>query len=260
MRSPPRCHGGLRHQLRRDGQQVRRAHRQQVYVLSKKHRGEVKDTDTYHKELADEAITIVVKGSDNSHNVQSMHGAFKLEKMASYLSDTKENKLPLLRLGRKRFPEYHFAFNGLSFMLKRQVELYEAHFKALGDQEKAFKAEKSRLIGDTIEQRRAVDQVAALQAKVDAMDAANRAINRDLVIARQDLPFQKAAYANLANGVIAAAQGLDDSQRKLFMDALARVSQTPGKQFAMPSALGLSTFKNGLGDDIDAIPGNSKPV
>lgn len=165
-----------------------------VYVLSKKHRGEVKNLATYHKELGEKAATIIVKGADNSHNVQSMHSAFKPEKIISYLEDTKGNKLPLLRLGRKRFPQYHFAFAGLSFMLKRQVELYEAHRDALAIAERTTRADRSKAILDAAANHTAVDQVAGLQARVDSMDAANRAINKELVEARQTLQFEKSKY------------------------------------------------------------------
>jgi hypothetical protein len=214
-----------------------------VYALSKKHRGEVKTVEQYNDELAEQPQRIIVKGSDNSHNVQSMHGAFKPEKIASYLLDSKTHKLPLLKLGRKRFPKYHFAFTGLSFMLKRQIELYEAHTAAMaGEQKKHTAAVREAIL------TRDRASSSALEQKVALMDSANRAINADLEHARQQLDtyrtrtqqqmeFDKSNYNNFAKaiGAIVARMPLDVAA--LFYKNLEQEAARPGKSFPMPSML-----------------------
>jgi hypothetical protein len=215
-----------------------------VYVLSKKHRGEVKTLEAYHKELGEDPITIIVKGSDNSHNVQSMHGAFKPEKIASYLEDTKANKLPLLRLGRKLFPEYHFAFAGLSFMLKRQVELYTSHQTAMKVEARRTAGEMTKIIAN-----RDAASGASNAVLVERMQEANKAIQADLNVAReqvalarsasnQGLAFERSKYQNFSLALVKVlAQELKGPELQKVWQELALISQEPGTTFELPSEM-----------------------
>jgi len=212
-----------------------------VYVLSKKHRGEVKSMKAYHQELAEKAATIIVKGADNSHNVQSMHDAFTPEKIITYLEDTKNNKLPLLRLGRKRFPKYHFALTGLSFMLKRQVELYE--FNDRTNYLVKRQAEINESIDRTKKQREIhelTSQRSALQTQIDKMCSSTQ------------LADEKQKYINFATSVMAAMNGLGHHDHSKFQQILIKDARIPGHNFEMPSIL-LASFKNSLGKCIDSL-------
>jgi hypothetical protein len=194
-----------------------------VYVLSKKHQGIVKSTAVYHRDLASNAATIIVKGADNSHNVQSMYGAFKPEKMISYLEDTKTNKLPLLKLGRKRFPQYTFAFNGLSFMLKRQVELYEAHRKMQA-------VETAVLAGDVANHKRFIT---SLQARNKDLEQLNIELSVDL---DQAMKIDK-LYKALSAAVSIAVTELNPENTAKFWSCLGKLASKPDAEFMLPSSL-----------------------
>lgn len=233
-----------------------------VYALSKKHRGEVKTVEQYNDELAQQPQRIIVKGADNSHNVQSMHGAFKPEKITSYLLDSKSHKLPLLRLGRKRFPKYHFAFTGLSFMLKRQIELYEAHALAMTAEQRKNTASVRESI---LNRDKANSQI--LQNQVEAMAIANKSIQADLMKAtenhklaleqqKQQAAFDKSEHENFAKAVGAIVAKMPFDVAALFYSNLEQESTKFGKNFTMPmmrASVLSPDFVNKYGKSVDAL-------
>jgi (p)ppGpp synthase/HD superfamily hydrolase len=218
-----------------------------VYVLSKKHRGEVKDLKTYHIEIGKKPETILVKGADNSQNVQSMHGAFKAEKMLSYLVDTKTNKLPLLKLGRKRFPKYHFAFAGLSFMLKRQVALYEAHQKMASEESKRAKNTTDDEIFQGLHFK-----LKSTNEQLEAGKLLVKSLHEQLVTADRQAK-------NCQSAMIIAASKLSLDAASNFWNSMRFYASGRGTEFALPSSL-LPDFKTKEGLDVDTIPGNSRPI
>lgn len=68
----------------------------------------------------------VVKGADNVDNIQSMHGAFSVEKIGKYIERTEAKILPMLKVASANFPEQHLAYSSLRYRLRSQIELYRA--------------------------------------------------------------------------------------------------------------------------------------
>ena len=60
----------------------------------------------YYEKLAENKIALMIKCLDRCHNVSHMAAAFSMEKMASYVTETKEYIYPLLDLAEQSYPEY----------------------------------------------------------------------------------------------------------------------------------------------------------
>lgn len=97
-----------------------------VLILSKKFRGESKDTDAYFEDIGNNINTSIVKGADRIHNLQSMLGVFTREKQTIYMAEVRYHFLPMLKKARRLFPQQEMAYENIKHMLTSQLELYEA--------------------------------------------------------------------------------------------------------------------------------------
>lgn len=75
--------------------------------------------------VANDIDCSLVKGADNSDNIQSMIGVFTNEKMKKYMERTKVSVLPMLKTASTNFPEQSFAYSSLRVRLKDQLALYK---------------------------------------------------------------------------------------------------------------------------------------
>jgi (p)ppGpp synthase/HD superfamily hydrolase len=94
-----------------------------VKLLTKKHRGTTVAKDTYFSELATMAAAVLVKGIDRLHNLSTMPGVFKREKQYLYITETKDHHLPMLKQGKRNFPQYEAAFENIKQSLLSRIEL-----------------------------------------------------------------------------------------------------------------------------------------
>lgn len=94
--------------------------------LTKKWRGVTMPEDTYFFGIGETAQSALVKGVDRLHNLSTMVGVFKLEKMVAYIEETKQYHLPMLKAARKRFPQYEAAFENIKQSLLSRIELISA--------------------------------------------------------------------------------------------------------------------------------------
>lgn len=82
--------------------------------------------DIYYKVLATCPIASIAKGFDRVHNLMTMLGGFKPEKRASYIEETLEKTVPMLKIGRRSFPEQEAVYENIKFVMTNQIQLYKA--------------------------------------------------------------------------------------------------------------------------------------
>lgn len=83
------------------------------------------ETEEYYAALLGSPRTAAVKGADRVHNVESMAGVFRPEKIQKYIDETREFVLPMLKEARRRFPEWSTVYTSLSFRLKAHLRTIE---------------------------------------------------------------------------------------------------------------------------------------
>jgi len=83
-----------------------------------------KSPTVYFGELALCPKASVAKGIDRIHNHQTMRNAFHRQKQISYLGETEDDILPMLKQARRRFPGQEPVYENIKHMLITQMELY----------------------------------------------------------------------------------------------------------------------------------------
>lgn len=82
--------------------------------------------DTYYKILSTCPIASSAKGFDRVHNLMTMLGGFTPEKQVSYIKETIEKTVPMLKIGRRSFPEQESVYENIKFVMTNQIQLYKA--------------------------------------------------------------------------------------------------------------------------------------
>ena len=97
-----------------------------VWRLTKVYRGEHKPYPEYFAAIAADPTASLVKGADRVNNLQTMIGAFTLEKQHEYADEAVRWFLPMLKRARRRFPDQADAYFNVEQRLKSQLELIRA--------------------------------------------------------------------------------------------------------------------------------------
>lgn len=100
--------------------------REVVNRISKVVNGVKKPGVVYWSEMTVDPTASLIKGTDRIHNHQTMHGAFTPEKRDSYLDETEELILPMMKAARKNFPDQEPAYEILKLFLHSQMGLIRA--------------------------------------------------------------------------------------------------------------------------------------
>lgn len=79
----------------------------------------------YYSNMSNYLLSALVKGGDRINNVQTMRGAFSVEKMKSYIAESETDVLPMLKTARRQYPEHTLAFLNIETMLKNQIQIYK---------------------------------------------------------------------------------------------------------------------------------------
>ncbi|PPD52544.1 MAG: hypothetical protein CTY12_06275 [Methylotenera sp.] len=105
---------------------------QSVVVISKKIQGKNRHVglDRYFNDIGQDQEASIVKGCDRIRNLQTMGGAFSIEKQQEYIQETKEHFLPMLKRAAGIFPMQYLAYMNIRTVLKSQIELLEACIQA----------------------------------------------------------------------------------------------------------------------------------
>ena len=92
--------------------------------------------DIYYKILATCPIASAAKGFDRVHNLMTMLGGFTPEKQVSYIAETLEKTVPMLKKGRRSFPEQESVYENIKFVMTNQIQLYKALNTGIQKQDK----------------------------------------------------------------------------------------------------------------------------
>ena len=104
-----------------------------VWRLSKKSAGMTKSYEAYFAGLAQCPIGSIVKLADRAHNLQTMQGAFGIEKQQAYLEEVDAWFFPLIRIARRAFPRQYGAYENLKILLRCQCSLIRHIHEANND-------------------------------------------------------------------------------------------------------------------------------
>ena len=91
-----------------------------VMLLTKKYRGEKKDIVEYFNEMSRCPIASVIKGADRINNHQTMHPVFTDEKQISYITETAEHIIPMLKKARHLHVGQEYIYENIKFVLQSQ--------------------------------------------------------------------------------------------------------------------------------------------
>lgn len=101
-----------------------------VWRLSKKSAGMTKSYESYFCEMAADPIASLVKLADRAHNIDTMPGAFTVEKQRSYVDEVETWFLPLCKTARRNYPRQFGAYENLKILLRSQCGLLRAGWPA----------------------------------------------------------------------------------------------------------------------------------
>lgn len=79
----------------------------------------------YYERIGQDPSAGPAKGIDRMHNLQSCLKVFDAVKKRSYIDETKEEIIPLLKAGRKLFPQQERVYHNLRHVLSTQIDLME---------------------------------------------------------------------------------------------------------------------------------------
>lgn len=82
--------------------------------------------DIYYNDMEPCPIVGPAKGIDRFHNIMTMIGGFTPEKQVSYVEETEHKTIPLLKVGRRLFPEQAAVYENIKLILQVQLRLYKA--------------------------------------------------------------------------------------------------------------------------------------
>ena len=90
--------------------------------------GETKETakNRYYNLILQDRAATLTKLIDRSHNVSSMAGIFSREKLKSYIEETRQYVLPLLRKAKTTYPEDSDILFVLKYHMTSVVDSIEA--------------------------------------------------------------------------------------------------------------------------------------
>lgn len=82
--------------------------------------------DFYYDVLSTCPIASLAKGFDRVHNLLTMLGGFSVNKRVSYIQETMDKTVPMLKIARRSFPEQYSVYENIKFVMTNQVQLYNA--------------------------------------------------------------------------------------------------------------------------------------
>ena len=96
---------------------------EKVELLTKESDGVRKSDKEYYAALSKDPIAAIVKAVDRSHNHSTMGEAFSIEKQLSYMVETEEFVLPMIKEASRAFPWQEPAFENVKLTLLSQISL-----------------------------------------------------------------------------------------------------------------------------------------
>lgn len=100
--------------------------------------------DIYYRGISEDPEAALVKLLDRCHNVSSMGGAFSMAKIQSYIKETRDYVLPLIRVVKEQRPEYSDAVFVLKYHITSIIDSMEAVVSAAAGQTESEDAHDDR--------------------------------------------------------------------------------------------------------------------
>lgn len=86
--------------------------------------------EVYYKCISDDPIACIVKILDRCHNVSTMAGVFTRQKIRSYIDETRDYVLPLIRHTKDHWPEYSEQLYILKYHIQSMIDGLEVCLNA----------------------------------------------------------------------------------------------------------------------------------
>ena len=118
----------------RFGQQIGDA----CVLISKEYQGVKVPTQEYYDQMALCPICSIAKGGDRVHNQSSMANVFTKTKQLSYIDETVNYVLPMLKVARRIHFDQESAYENIKFVLQSQITFVHAYNKNEERNEKAL--------------------------------------------------------------------------------------------------------------------------
>ena len=96
-------------------------------ILSKEYQGKKLDTRTYYTNLQNSPHGSIAKGGDRIHNQNSMTNVFSNEKQLSYVKETEDFVLPMIKAARRKHFSQEPAYENIKFVLRSQISFVKAY-------------------------------------------------------------------------------------------------------------------------------------
>jgi (p)ppGpp synthase/HD superfamily hydrolase len=103
----------------------------EIMTISKEYKGKKLSTEEYYANLAKTPHGSVAKGGDRIHNQGSMAHVFTTTKQMSYVDETENFVLPMLKIARRKFFDQEAAYENIKFVLKSQNTFVRAYIPKL---------------------------------------------------------------------------------------------------------------------------------
>ncbi len=97
-----------------------------IRLMTKEYRGVKTPNNVYYPNMVDCPITSVAKGLDRVHNLKTMLGGFKPEKRMSYIQETFDYTIPMMKVAKRRIPDQESVYENIKFIMINQIDLYLA--------------------------------------------------------------------------------------------------------------------------------------
>lgn len=101
----------------------------EILIISKEYKGVKLPIEQYFANLAKTPHGSIAKGGDRIHNQSSMANVFTNHKQLSYIEETKNYILPMLKHARRSFFDQEAAYENIKFVLKSQMTFVTAYNK-----------------------------------------------------------------------------------------------------------------------------------
>lgn len=97
-----------------------------VTILTKT---DIMTDDEYYRIISKKMATTLIKISDRHHNLSTMVGAFSIEKILSYIQETKDFVFPLCKFGANYYTEYTDQIYTMKDHMKEMIYIIEGLVK-----------------------------------------------------------------------------------------------------------------------------------
>jgi (p)ppGpp synthase/HD superfamily hydrolase len=101
-----------------------------VELMTKEVKGIHKDEALLDAAMANNPIASIVKPVDRNHNLETMSGVFSLAKQGTYVAEAERRFLPMVKIGRRLFPEQEPAYENIRLNMVNQSRLVRCVLEA----------------------------------------------------------------------------------------------------------------------------------